>query len=367
MDLKEHLKTLTELTGPQGHEEAVRHYLREQWAEYVDDFEVDGFGSLISIKRGSGPEPRKRIMLCAHMDEIGMLVANIKNGYLRLSDIWGIDNRILLGKLVLIHTRSGILKGLVASVPPHISNSKGGADAYPDWEELWVDLGLPAEEVAQKVRIGDIVTMDAPAIDLMGDKVAGKAMDDRACVAAVTACLGYLKSRKHDWDVYAVASTQEETGLFGAATAAYKVQPDLAIALDVAFAQQPGVNGDEYPKHGSAPVIAIGPNLHEGLNKGLQDTAKKLEMSLFTETYTGNTGTDAWSIQVSRAGIPTALLGVPIRNMHTPVETVLLKDIDRTGRLMADFIAGLTDEFLDKITWKPAEVDKGDKKNGADK
>jgi putative aminopeptidase FrvX len=365
MDLKEHLKTLTELTGPQGHEEAVRHYLREQWAGMVDEFEIDGFGSLIGIRHGSGPSPRKRIMLCAHMDEIGMLVAEINNGYLRLSDIWGIDHRILLGKPVLIHARTGTLKGLVGAVPPHISGQKsGGTDTYPSWEELWVDLGLPAETVERQVRVGDIVTMDAPALELMGDKVAGKAMDDRACVAAVTACLDYLQSRKHAWDVYAVASAQEETGLFGAATAAYKIQPDLAIALDVAFAQQPGVNGDEYPKHGAAPVYGIGPNLHDGLNKGLQDAAKKLEISLFTEVYTGGTGTDAWSIQVSREGIPTALLGVPVRNMHTPVETVLVKDIDRTGRLMAEFITGLTDEFLEKIAWKPNGTAE---KNGADK
>jgi endoglucanase len=212
---------------------------------------------------------------------------------------------------------------------------------------------LPQAEVEQLVRIGDMVTMDASALDLQGDKIAGKAMDDRASVAAVTACLHYLHNRLHNWDVYAVASAQEETGLKGAATAAYRIKPDLAIALDVTFAQQPDVNGDEYPKYGQGPVIGIGPNFHDGLYKDLHKAAKRLEMVLFLEPTPGRSGTDAWAIQVSHAGVPTALLGIPIRNMHSPVETVSLKDVDRCGRLMAEFISDLADDYLDTIQWQP--------------
>jgi endoglucanase len=369
MDLKEHLRTLTQLTGPSGHETAVRNYLREQWTGLVDEFQVDGLGSLIGIKRGSGPEPRKRIMLSAHMDEIGLLVAEIKHGYLRLANIWGIDFRIMLAKPVLVHTRTRVLKGVVAAVPPHISRNQAGKNNYTPEAEQWVDLGLPVEEVERLVRVGDPVTMDASAIELMGDRMAAKAMDDRAAVAAVTACLDYLKSRKHLWDVYAVASVQEEVGLRGAATAAYHTKPDLAIAIDVTFAQQPGVNGDEYAKLGDGPAIGLGPNFHDGLYKRLQETAKKLEMSLFVEPLTGDSGTDAWAIQVSREGVPTALLGIPLRNMHTPVETLSLKDVDRTGRLMAEFIGELTEDTLEQIAWKPepAKTEDADKKDGADK
>jgi endoglucanase len=352
-DLKAHLKILTELHGPSGHEGPVRNYLREDaWKDLVDTFEVDGLGSLVGIKHGTGEAPRKRIMLSAHMDEIAMTVREIRNGYLKLSDVWGTDHRILPAMSVLVHAKERVLIGTVAAVPPHITRYTGSPDGYPSWDNLWVDLGLPTEEVARLVNIGDLVTMDAPLIELAGDRVAGKVMDDRASVAAVTACLHYLQSRVHRWDVYAVASVQEEVGLRGAISSGYYVKPDLAIALDVTFAQQPGVSGDDYPKLGKGPSINIGPNFHNGLYDGLRKAAKAIEMELFVETVPGNSGTDAWAIQISRAGVPTSLLGIPTKNMHTPVETLSLKDIDRTGRLMAEFICQLTDDYLEKIAWK---------------
>ncbi|MCB9437437.1 MAG: M20/M25/M40 family metallo-hydrolase [Anaerolineales bacterium] len=360
--LKEHLIELIEMHGPSGHEEPIRAYLREQWSGLVEDFEVDGLGSLVGIKRGIGPEPRKRIMLCAHMDEIGQIVTEVKDGYLRLGDIHGTDSRITLAKPVVVLARGGALKGVVAVPPPHITRQQSGTPAYIDHRDQWVDLGLPAEEVARLVRVGDLVTMDAPAVELMGDLIAGKAMDDRACVAAVTACLHYLQGRTHEWDVVAVASTQEEMGLYGARAAAYHVHPDLAIALDVSFAEQSGVNGDDHVKLGEGPQLAIGPNLHDGAVKGVLEAAKRLEMKVPIEAAPGMTGTDAAAIQVSHEGIPTVLLEVPIRNMHSPVETVSLKDIDRAGRLMAEFITGLTPDYLDTIAWKPEEDEEN--KNG---
>lgn len=367
--LKEHLKTLSQLSGPSGYEDEIRSYLRKEWEGLVDTFEVDGLGSLIGIKRGTGPEPRKRIMLCAHMDEIGLIVTEIRNGYLRLDDIWGMDSRTTLAKPVLVHARGGVLRGIVASVPPHILRSTGDNKRYPDFDEQWVDLGMDTEEVEKLVRIGDLVTMEAPAVDLSGGLLATKAMDDRAGVASVTAALHYLKSRSHIWDVYAVASTQEEVGLFGAATAAYHVKPDVAIAIDVGFASQPGVSGDSHIKVTEGPLIGLGPNFHDKLVEDLLDTAKSLEMKLTVEPYSGGSGTDAWSIQISHAGIPTALFSIPIRNMHSTVETVSVTSVDRTGRLMAEFAAELTADYLDTIAWKPDEEpseDNGDNGNDED-
>ncbi len=363
-ELKEHIKTLSQLTGPSGYEDEVRDYLREEWAGLVDTFELDGLGSLVAIKYGTGNEPRQRIMLSAHMDEIGLLVTEIKDGYLRLADIWGSDSRLMLAKPVLIHTRTGTLRGVVAAQPPHITRHTGNTKEYPPFAQQWVDLGLPADEVTARVRIGDPVTMDAPVVELMGDQLATKAMDDRASVASVTACLHYLQTRNHNWDVYAVASVQEEVGLKGAATAAYYTRPDLAIAIDVTFAQQPGVNGDQYVKLGSGPTLGIGPNFHDGLVKGLQKAAGDLEMSVTTSPMPRGSGTDAWAIQISREGVPTALLSIPLRSMHAPVETISLKDVERTGRLMAEFIAGLTEDYLETIAWKPDADD--DNENGDD-
>ena len=350
--LKEHLRTLTEMHGPSGHEKSIRNYLRDYWRDLVDEFDVDGLGNLIGIKYGSGPEPRKRIMLCAHMDEIAYMVKEVRDGFINLHSIWGADSRINLGKIVVVHANGRQIPGIVGAVPPHISQYKEGQDKYTPLDEQWVDVGMPAEEVEALVKIGDLVTMEAPLLELNGDRVAGKAMDDRASVASVTAALDYLQTREHVWDVYAVASVQEEVGLRGAQTVAYHVHPHVAIAIDATFAQQPGISGDEYPKLGDSPVIDMGPNFHPVLFDSIVEAAKRLELNAFEQVSPGRSGTDAWAIQISHEGIPTALLNIPARNMHSTVETVSLKDIDRTGRVMGEFIAGLSPDYLDTLQWK---------------
>lgn len=359
MDLKEHLKTLTELHSPSGYEDAVRAYLRETWSNWVDELQVTGLGNLIGIKRGASKNSR-RIMLCAHMDEIGMMVAEVRDGYIRATNIKGSDDRIMQAKSVLVHGKR-TLSGVFAAVPPHISNTTGdGRKTYPKLEDQWIDVGLSAEEVQQIVRIGDIVTMDAPFLELKNGFVAGKAMDDRACVAAISHCLELLKNRVHEWDVYAVASVQEENGYQGATTAAYRVNPDLAIALDVTFAKQPGVNDDFTLELGKGISIGVGPNFHQKLVDEIQEVAKQIEIPLPVEPLPGRSGTDAWAIQVAQQGVPTMLLNIPIRNMHTPIETVSIRDIKRAGRLMAEFITLLDDEFLDKLKWQRQEKDPSD-------
>jgi putative aminopeptidase FrvX len=350
--LKEHLKTLTEMHGPSGHESPIREYLRDYWSDLVDEFEVDGLGNLIGIKRGSGAGPRKKIMLCAHMDEIAYMVKEVRDGYINLHSIWGADSRINLGKIVIVHANGHKLPGVVGAVPPHISQYTNSRKKYTPLDEQWVDLGMPADEVDSLVNVGDLVTMEAPLLELSNDRVAGKAMDDRASVASVTAALEHLQTREHVWDVYAVASVQEEVGLRGAQTAAYHVHPHVAIAIDVTFAQQPGMTGDEYPKLGDSPVIDMGPNFHPALFDSIVEVAKRLEMKVFEQVSPGRSGTDAWAIQISHEGIPTALLNIPARNVHSTVETVSLKDIDRTGRLMGEFIAGLAEDYLETLQWK---------------
>jgi len=256
----------------------------------------------------------------------------------------------MLAQPVLVHGREP-LPGVVAAAPPHMlpPNRRG---QYPTVDELIVDVGRSAEEVAELVRVGDPVTLDVPVVELLSDRLAGKAMDDRACVAALTVCLDELQHRTHSWDVYAVATVQEEVGLRGARVAAHHLNPDVAIALDVTFAQQHGVSESDGPyKLGGGPVLSLGPNFHPKLYDRLQEAAQRLEMTVNTDPIPGRSGTDAWAIQVARSGIPTALISVPLRNMHSPVETVDLNDIKRAGRLLAEFIAGLQDDFLTTIAW----------------
>ncbi len=349
-DLKTHLKMLVEAHAPSGHEAPMRTILRDAWNGLVDEFQEDKLGSLIGIKRATKPtEPRRTIMLAAHMDEIGMIVRDVVDGFVFIDNLTGTDNRLMIAQTVMVHGRRS-LSGIVASVPPHLLKAKDRT-RYPSFGELVIDLGLPALEVAENVQIGDLITLDVPMIELGATKVAGKAMDDRACVAAVTACLHELQRLTHTWDVLAVATVQEESGLLGAKTAAYMLNPDIAIALDVTFAPQPGVDSDSTCEMGAGPGIGVGPNFHIKLYDKIRDTAKRAEIKLQDDIIPAASGTDAWAIQVAQAGIPTALLEIPLRNMHSPVETADMRDIERLGRVLALFIADLDADFLRAIDW----------------
>lgn len=350
LDVKEHLRSLVDAHSPSGHEGPIREIIRSVWQPLTTRMEMDKLGSLIGIKQATHPtKPARKIMLAAHMDEIGLMVRDVVDGFIFVHRISGVDARIMMAQPVMVHGRRP-LPGLVSTVPPHLLK----ADArkkYPTFDELVIDVGLPATEVAELVQIGDLITPDAPMIDLNGKKVAGKAMDDRACVAAVTACLDALQGMHHQWDVYATATVQEETGLLGATTAAFHIKPDIAIALDVTFAPQPGVDAESACEMGGGPGIGIGPNFHPKLLDKIKETARIHEIKIQDDIIPGASGTDAWAIQVAQEGVPTALLEIPLRNMHSPVETIDLRDIERAGRLMAHFIAGLDADFMQTIAY----------------
>ncbi len=341
---RDHLKRLVEIHAPSGYEEPVAELLREDWAGLVDEFESDRLGSVIGIKRGTNPSvSRRRIMLAAHMDEIGLMVREIEDGFLYAHRVSGIDPRVMLAQNVIVHGKRA-LPGVVATRPPHMQSPED-RKRYPPIDELVIDVGLPAEEVEALVEIGDLITMDAPMIALKGRKAAAKAMDDRACLAVITTCLQLLRGMRHSWDVYAAATVQEEVGLRGATTAANHIQPDCAIALDVGFAEQPGVSLGA-GKLGGGPQLGIGANFHPKMVKRLQKVAEYYDIVWQSDVMPGRSGTDAWAIQVSRGGVPTALLSIPLRNMHSPVETLDLKDIERCGRLLAHFICALDEDFI---------------------
>jgi putative aminopeptidase FrvX len=358
LDVKDHLKRLVEAHAPSGHEAPIRDILREEWAGFVDEFQQDGLGSLIGIKRATHPtETPRKIMLAAHMDEIGMMVRDIVDGFIYVHRISGVDNRVMLSQPVIVHGKRP-LSGIVAAVPPHLL-TESARKRYPSFDELVIDVGLPQDEVIELVNLGDLITPDASLLNLQGRKVAAKAMDDRACVAAVSLCMSLLKGMNHAWDVYATATVQEETGLHGAGTSATFIKPDIAIALDVTFADQPGAGDNAAGEMGKGPVIGIGPNFHIKLTENIQKTAKYHEIKFQVEALPGNSGTDAWAIQVANSGVPTALISVPLRNMHSPVETLDLADIERAGRLLAHFIADLDADFLATIDWQSDKQTEG--------
>lgn len=341
------LKKLSEARGVSGYEAEVRGIVAEEFRRYADEVQTDKLGSVVALKRGEGEEPRRRIMLAGHMDEIGLMVTRLEQGFLHFTEIGGFDERTLLGQEVMVHGRKD-LPGIIGSRPPHVLPPEEREKTI-DMDKLFIDVGMGEEEMKRLVRVGDLATLRRGFTPLQGDLVAGKAFDDRAAVAAILVCLEGLASVRHAWDVYAVATVQEEMGLRGAITSAYGLAPDVGIAVDVGFGDQPGVSEAETLEMGKGPAIAFGPNIHPRLHEALVEVARELEIPYQVEPVPGRSGTDAWAIQVTREGIPTALLSIPLRYMHTSVETLSLKDVERTGRLMAGFIARLDEGFMERM------------------
>jgi endoglucanase len=349
VDIVPLLKGLSEANGVSGYEHEIRQMVQEEFGRLADEVRTDALGNVIALKSGVGPEPRPAIMLAAHMDEIGLIVSDLEDGFLHFQQVGGYDDRVLLGQEVLVHGRKA-LPGIIGARPPHVlSQAERGQPVACD--KLRIDAGLSPEALPRLVRVGDLVTMKRELIELQGGLVAGKALDDRVSIAAALVCLEELGRMRHLWDVYAVATVQEEVGIKGAFTSTYHLQPDVGIAIDVTWAKQPGAP-DEYTYGlGKGLTIGCGPNFHPKLQQALVETAEKLEMSYHLEPLTRPGGTDAYAIQVSREGIPSELISIPVRNMHTPVETVSIKDVERSGRLLAAFIAGLDGDFLDSLVW----------------
>ena len=347
------LKQFSEAEGMSGFEGPVRELVRQTWEPLVDEMHEGKLGSLIALKKGVGPEPRPKLMLAAHMDEVGLMVTGIEEGFLRITRIGGTDRRVLLGLEVMVHGHRD-LPGVVATRPPHVLSKEERQKTVP-FDKIFVDVGLPEEEVQDLISIGDLISIRREASELKNRRLAGKALDDRACVAAISLALERLNRVEHAWDVFAVATAQEETGLKGALTSAYGVAPDLAIALDVTFAEQPGVEKSGTLPLGEGPSIAVGPNFHPKLVERLREVAKDQEIPYHVDPISGRSGTDAWAIQVTREGVPTALVSIPLRYMHQPVETLAAEDVERAGRLLAAFVAESEVGLLDEIAWEVGE------------
>jgi endoglucanase len=350
MDTLTFLKDLCAAPGVSGYEGRVRDLIRDAWAPLTTELHVDRLGSLWGIKSGNGAAPRPKIMLAAHMDAIGLMVSQIDGEFLRVLPVGGIDARVMPGQPVTVHGNSD-LPGVVVQ-PPAFLLPKANREGVVPVNELLIDLGLPAAQVAEQVSVGDVLSVTQPPRELQNELLAANRLDNRASVAAVTACLEALQVRPHAWDVVAVATVLEEVTLGGAITAAFALQPQLAIAIDVTFGAGAGVKefGDKTFPLGGGAVLGFGPNIHPKLHAAIKATAERLEMGYSVEMMPAHSGTDAFGIQVAREGIPTMVVSIPLRNMHTPVEIVSFRDVARTGRLLAEFITGgLTLDFMDTL------------------
>lgn len=347
-----HLTDLISLAGVSGYETPVRQALTEIWTPLTDEMRVSRVGSLQALRRGEGAAPRPKVLLTAHIDAIGLMVTEVVEGFLRITGVGGLDARILPAQPVLVHGRR-VLEGVIV-MPAERQLPEELAGKPIPLTHLLVDTGLPAAEVAELVQPGDVVSFAQPPMLLEGQLVAGHSLDNRASVAALTVCLDHLQTLRHKWDVWAVATVQEEFTHLGAATSPFEIRPDLAVVVDVTFATGPGASGyNVYPLE-SGPAIGWGPTVHPALYRSFQEIAERLEIPYRKDILPRLSATDMDAVQLVGQGIPSILLSIPLRYMHTPVEMVAWKDVERTGRLMAHFVADLPLNYIETMNWDEA-------------
>ena len=330
------LKQLSEAVGIPGHEEAIRNIITEALSGTVDDIRTDNLGNLIAHKRGTGPV----VMIAAHMDEIGFIVSHIEKetGFLRIHPLGGFDAKTLIAHRVVVHTQQGDLIGAIGSKPIHVMTEEE-RKKLPELKDLFVDLGLPAEEVKKRVSIGDPVTMRQDFVELE-KVVSGKALDDRAGVYIGIEAI--KRAKKITCDLYFVGTTQEEVGLRGARVAGFSVHPDIGIALDTTLAvDMPGVpEAQQITRLGNGVAIKLTDSAsisHPGLVEAMRKLAEARKIPYQMEILPRG-GTDAGALQMAQDGVAVITLSLPSRYVHSVVETAHRDDITAAIDLLAAFL-----------------------------
>jgi endoglucanase len=334
------LDDLLRIPSPSGYEQEIQARVRRFAAELADDVRTDLHGNVIA-SRNAGGHPR--ILLDGHCDHIGLLVQHIDDaGFLYVQAIGGWDLMMLLGRAVVVWTRTGPQHGVIGRKPKHLLTEEEGKKV-PKITDLWVDLGLSsAEEVRRVVRIGDPVTVDLGVRELPNRRLAGPKLDNTAGLFVVFETLKRLSGRSFDGALFVVSAVQEEIGLRGATTAAYGVDPQVGIGVDVTHATDcPSIDRRE---HGAVdlakgPVIFRGPNVNPVLFDTLCGLARERSLAYQVKGAPRGTPNDANVLQLTRAGVATAAIGIPNRYMHTPVEMVSLEDLDTAAELIAELVA----------------------------
>ena len=349
MNGKEQLKSMIESTGVSGFEAPVAELIQELFKPYTEDIRKDALGNVIAKISGSGQENSPNIMLAGHMDEIGLMVTKIDDkGFIHVTQIGGFDQRTLPAQEVWVHGKKTLL-GLVVAKPPHLTPMDERKKTIP-LSGLLIDIGYPAEKAREYVQVGDLITIKRSMQELQNDWLAGKAMDDRAGVLVMLECLEELKKLKHTANVFAVATVQEEVGMRGAITSTYGIMPDIGIAIDVCHGRMPAVPEYNTSPMGGGPSIAMGPNVHPKVLALLKKVAKETRIPISLSAAPGATGTDAWAMQISQSGVATGVVSIPLRYMHTAVETLSYSDIQQSGKLLAYFIAAVDCAFGEELS-----------------
>lgn len=336
MNTSEYLKILDGEFGVSGNENGIRSLVKKLFSQFCDEVSTDTLGNVIGIKKGKNNNVPS-LMIEAHMDELGFMVSSITDeGSIKFVTVGGFDPKVLPGTEVTVWGKEKLF-GVIGAKPPHLITDRSKS---PKLNELCVDVGFPKEITESLVSVGDIITINTSYTKLDGDFVAARCIDDRGGLAIIMKTLELLSGFELDNDIVAVATVQEEVGLRGARTAAAHIQPGCAIAIDVCHGTSPGVSEDAFPC-GKGPVLTMGPNLHSKMTRKLTELSNRDKIDIQLEVCSGDTGTDAWEIQVSGAGVPTALLSIPVRYMHANYEIANTGDMESAAKLIATFAASL--------------------------
>jgi endoglucanase len=335
MLLAETLEKLSNACGIAGREEEVRSLMKKFLKPYVDEVKEDKLGNVIGIKKGKKNAPK--VMLAAHMDEIGLLVKTIsKEGFIQFAKIGGIDDRILLAQKVIVYTEKGALHGIIGSKPPHIQKEEERKKVLT-YDDLFIDVGAENQERVKKmgVKIGDPVGFDVKFAKVGKNIVIGRAFDDRVGCAVMIEAMKRLG--KTECTLYAVGTVQEEVGLRGATTAAFGIYPDVGIALDVTVAGDvPGVREIEAPiklrKGPSIEIADMGLIAHPKVVRLLIDAAEENKIPYQLETGLPGS-TDAARISLTREGVPSGVISIPTRYIHSPSSLLDLEDAEKAVKL----------------------------------
>lgn len=335
--MKDLLKKLSNAPGISGFEDEVRDLMIEELENYADEITVDNLGNLIAVKKGK--HDGKKIMLAAHMDEIGLMVRYIdEKGFIKFSKIGGINDQMLLNQAVDIHSANGNVAGVIGSKPPHkIKQSE--KKKILEYDNMFIDIGATSREEAEKlVGVGDPIIIRQEFEELRNGLVKGKALDNRVGCAVL---IQVLKQAETEATIYAVGTVQEEVGLKGAKTSAFSINPDMALALDVTISgDHPGIKEEEAPSQaGKGPAIILtdasgrGLITHPQVKELLISAAEEEEIPYQLEVSDGGT-TDATAIHLTRQGIPTGVISPPSRYIHTPVSVVNIEDVENAVKLI---------------------------------
>lgn len=336
MDLQKTMEQLCALSGPSGFEREAAQGAMDLLRPFVDEVYLNRLGSVVGVRRCGKPNAKK-LLLDAHVDEIGIIVTGEEDGFLRFRTLGGVDPRMLCDREITLLTQPKIF-GLVACLPPHVQTAEDMDKSVPV-SELYLDVGLSSEEAKHLVPIGTPGVFRGGCAPLGEDQCCGKALDDRACMVSILRALELLREQELCVDLYVLFSTQEETSSAGAITAVNQICPDFCIAVDVTHGETPDSPKEKALKMGGGPAIGVGPNMNRNLTKKLISLAKEETIDYQLEIMAGHTGTNAWPIQICCEGIATAVVSLPLKYMHTPIEVISRTDLESTAKLLAAFAA----------------------------